>query len=97
MHINVRILLCCAHAMPKRLAETNTCPTAKVNTDCTTYKDCGYDKKEKDKIKQKATRLNICVDCKADCLFNEQHYCKANGISIMTNNNRPECSTFLPK
>lgn len=67
------------------------------NTDCTTYKDCGYDKKEKDKIKQKATRLNICVDCKADCLFNEQHYCKANGISIMTNNNRPECSTFLPK
>ena len=66
-------------------------------TDCQTYQDCGYDKKEKDQIKQTATRKNTCVACEAKCLFNEQHFCKANGISIITNDERPECCTFLPK
>lgn len=67
------------------------------DTQCQTYEDCGYDKKEKDEIKQKATRKNICVGCDAKCLFNKENFCKANGISVMTNDNHPECCTFLPK
>lgn len=66
-------------------------------TECKTYIDCGKNKKEKDEIHQTATRKNINVECEAKCLFNDHHICKANGISVMTNDNRPECCTFMPK
>lgn len=70
-------------------------------TECETYKPLKNqtkDKEEKqDKIEQKPTRKNIKVSCDACCLFNEECYCKANGISIMTNNQEPECCTFMPK
>lgn len=66
-------------------------------TACTTYKDCGVKKTEKDEIKQSPTRKNITVKCNANCLFNESCDCKANGISVLTNDKQPECSTFMPK
>ena len=66
-------------------------------TECQTYRDSGYNKKEKDEIKQTAARKNINVECRAHCLFNKDNKCHANGISIMTNDKQPECSTFMPK
>jgi len=66
-------------------------------TECQTYEDSGINKKEKDEIKQTAARKNIEVKCRANCLFNENHKCKANGISVMTNDGSPECSTFMQK
>ena len=66
-------------------------------TECQTYKDSGVNKKEKDEIKQTAARKNINVDCKANCLFNQNNHCLANGISVITHDCTPECSTFMPK
>ena len=65
-------------------------------TDCTTYQDVGY-KKEKDEIKQPPYRKNTSVSCKARCIFNDHTVCKANGISVMTDDFKPKCCTFLPK
>ena len=66
-------------------------------TECQTYEDAGVNKKEKDEIKQTAARKNINVDCRANCLFNDGGHCMANGISVLTNDGSPECSTFMPK
>ena len=66
-------------------------------TECQTYEDCGYRKVEQDEVKQNPTRKNIKVGCRADCLFNDNNYCKANGITVITNEQHPECSTFMPK
>lgn len=67
------------------------------NTDCETYIQTKDQTKEKDKITQPPMRKNINVGCEADCLFNRNCKCKANGISVMTNDGAPECCTFLPK
>ena len=67
------------------------------DTRCNTYEDCGKPKKEHDKISQTPTRKNINVACQANCLFNDHNVCKANGISVMTNDQAPECCTFMPK
>lgn len=69
-------------------------------TECETYKpskkEINKESKE-DKIVQPPTRKNIRVACDACCLFNDNCCCKANGISVMTNNQEPECCTFMPK
>lgn len=76
-----------------------TAPNVEVGkgTECLTYQDCGHSKEEKDKIAQTPSRKNTQVNCKAKCLFNDNCYCKANGISVMTNDKQPECCTFMPK
>ncbi len=66
-------------------------------TECKTYVDSGKTKNQKDKIAQTPTRKNVHVSCDAKCLFNKECKCKANGISVMTNDNKPECCTFMPK
>jgi len=81
--------------------ENCNCTANRIEVDkqtaCTTYEDCGKKKTEKDEIKQSPTRKNIKVKCDAKCLFNDCCTCKANGISVITNDNEPECSTFMPK
>lgn len=76
------------------------CTATDVNvsnlTECKTYKP-GENKKEKDKIPQPPARKNINVDCKAKCLFNKECLCIANGISVLTHHDCPECATFMPK
>ena len=66
-------------------------------TDCETYSESQIPNKEKDKIAQPAMRKNINVPCDANCLFNKDCICKANGISVMTNDGSPECCTFMPE
>ncbi|MBQ7467067.1 MAG: DUF1540 domain-containing protein [Clostridia bacterium] len=67
------------------------------DTDCETYVPTKSNAKEEDKILQPAMRKNICVACDANCLFNKKHICKANSISVMTNDGSPECCTFMPE
>lgn len=50
-----------------------------------------------DEIVQPIVRPSVEVECKANCVFNSDGTCKANGITIYCDNNDPECSTFLPK
>lgn len=66
------------------------------STKCETYVDTGY-KAKTDKIQQVPTRKNTAVECKANCIFNDNCVCKANSISVMTNDFQPECCTFMPK
>lgn len=76
-----------------------TAPNVKVGkmTECETYKPAQKEQKSEDKIAQSPSRKNIKVACDAKCLFNDHCQCKANGISVMTNNQEPECCTFMPK
>ena len=67
------------------------------STRCTTYVDSGLKKVQNDKIEQKPTRKNTSVKCEANCIFNDKCVCKANSISVMTNDFQPECCTFVPK
>ena len=66
-------------------------------TECQTYRDSGKIQKQEDKIDQPPARQNIKVSCDAKCLFNSDCKCKANGISVMTNDGNPECCTFMTK
>lgn len=69
-----------------------------ADTDCETYvQDKNKKAEEIDEIQQVAYRKNINVACDANCLFNKKHICKANGISVMTNDDSPECCTFMPE
>lgn len=65
-------------------------------TECETYLK-GENKKEKDKIPQPPSRKNVNVKCNAHCLFNKECDCIANGISVLTHHDCPECATFMPK
>lgn len=38
---------------------------------------------------------NSCLNCKANCLFNKNFKCIANGITINAPNNAPKCITFM--
>ena len=81
--------------------ENCNCTAQNINvgkaTECLSYKDCGFEKQEKDKISQTAARRNTNVTCNAKCLFNDKEICKANGITIMTSDSKPRCCTFMPK
>lgn len=73
--------------------------TIASNAECTSYSPSeNYNKTEKSKIKQRAVRVNTIADCKAaGCLFNHCGVCVANGISVATVDNKPECLTIKPK
>ena len=51
------------------------------------------------RVDQPPIRKNINVECKADCIFNHEQICSANGITVQTCNNTacPNCCTYLPK
>lgn len=40
---------------------------------------------------------DMCIKCKAACIFNNQEICKANGITIMGWKENPLCCTFIKK
>ena len=67
------------------------------STECKTYEPSKTKKKQKDEIKQTPTRKNTAVDCEAKCIFNDKCICKANGITVMTNDQKPECASFMPR
>jgi hypothetical protein len=52
-----------------------------------------------EKVDQPPIRKDIEVGCNADCLFNHEHHCGANGITVQTCDNTacPNCCTYLPK
>ena len=70
------------------------------DTSCKTYnpsneKEIGM----VEKVDQPPIRKDIDVACTADCLFNHENICKANGITVQTCDNTacPNCCTYLPK
>ena len=70
------------------------------NTQCKTYKPTEEQLSNTTaKIGQPPFRKNILVDCKANCLFNHNQQCSANGIYVQTlkESNEPSCCTFKPK
>lgn len=72
----------------------------KSDTSCETYtKSNEAEVGEVEKIDQPAIRKNINVGCSAECLFNKDSICEANGITVQTCNNDycPNCCTFMPK
>ena len=69
-------------------------------TECKTFTESHEPHKvEESKIGQPALRKNIIVSCKANCLFNQEQMCLANGIYVKTleNTNCPNCCTYKPK
>ena len=72
------------------------------NADCTTY-DQDLDKKNSnfeagsDFVKANFS-VNTKVGCQADCVFNKEGKCSANGITVMSEENSDAgCLTFLKK
>ena len=70
------------------------------NTSCKTFEP-SKEKNENqiEKIGQPPIRKDIDVFCKADCLFNHNSTCTANGITVITTDNVtcPNCCTYQPK
>ena len=72
----------------------------KNDTSCKTYEASNEAEiGEIEKIGQPPIRKDIGVGCKADCLFNQNSVCTANGITVQTLDNvtRPNCCTYQPK
>ena len=72
----------------------------KSDTECETFKATEKNESlEIEKIDQPAIRKNISVECSADCIFNHQFECTANGITVQPckQDNCPNCCTYLPK
>ncbi len=73
------------------------------DTTCKTYAPSNEaEVGEVEKIGQPPIRKNIKVDCKADCLFNKDCDCMANGITVQTcgsgkKRECPICCTYEPK
>lgn len=40
---------------------------------------------------------DICIKCKAPCIFNNEKTCKANGITVLDWKANPLCGTFMKK
>lgn len=75
----------------------------KEDTGCDTYfpsneKEIG-EVENTEKVSQPPIRKNIEVLCGADCLFNHNKHCSANGITVQTCDNVacPNCCTYQPK
>ena len=68
-------------------------------TTCETYKQSNKPTKQDEKIGQPPVRKDIKVGCHADCLFNADGNCKANGITVQTCENKsgPTCCTYQPQ
>lgn len=70
------------------------------NTECKTFKPSKDGRISKEsKVGQPPFRKNIIVSCKANCLFNQEQLCLANGITVQTckNVDNPNCCTYKPK
>ncbi len=70
------------------------------DTECKTYHPSEETKENQEsKIGQPPFRKNIIVSCKANCLFNQNQLCLANGINVQTcsDPNCPNCTTYKPK
>ena len=77
--------------------------SVKEDTGCDTYfpsneKEIG-EVENTEKVTQPPIRKDIEVSCSADCLFNHEHICSANGITVQTCDNVacPNCCTYQPK
>ncbi len=69
-------------------------------TECKTFLPSNEPHKvEESKIGQPAFRKNILVSCNANCLFNQEHMCQANGIYVKTleSPDHPNCCTYKQK
>ena len=70
------------------------------STECKTYKPTSENPVSvESKLGQPPIRKNIKVDCKANCIFNADKECTANGITVQTCDDKscPNCCTFQPK
>ncbi len=83
--------------------KNNNCTAKEVevmkDTGCKTYVPSHEEVNEIGRVDQPPVRKNIKVDCKADCIFNSDKVCTANGITVQTCDNTacPNCCTFQPK
>ena len=72
----------------------------KADTECKTFEPSNSsDCEEIEKVGQPPIRKDITVACDAKCLFNSDHKCAANGITVQTceNISCPNCCTFTAK
>ncbi len=72
----------------------------KKDTGCKTYMPSNEaEVGEVEKIGQPPIRKDIHVDCEANCIFNDNCTCTANGITVRTCDNTacPDCCTYMPK
>ena len=69
-------------------------------TECKTYEPSDKpDTYTDNKIGQPPIRNDISVACHANCLFNKDEICTANGIRVQTCDNKscPNCCTYMPE
>lgn len=78
----------------------------KKDTTCKTYEPSNEaEVGEVEKVGQPPIRKDIDVLCKADCIFNTNYVCMANGITVQTQkksggercNSCPICCTYQPE
>ena len=72
----------------------------KKDTACKTYKPSNEaEVGEVEKVGQPPIRKDTKVGCKADCIFNTNQECSANGITVQTckDESSPICCTFMPE
>lgn len=87
--------------------KASNCTARKIEVDdvadCTTFcqdkeKTLILKKKgHKDNIPMPLIRGDVKVGCDAHCLFNKNHVCIANGITVATENKSAQCTTFMPE
>ncbi len=66
---------------------------------CKTYEASNQPREQEERIDQPPIRKDIKVGCIAECIFNENNKCTANGITVQTCSNRAEatCCTYQPE
>lgn len=70
------------------------------DTECKTYRPSNEAEVGGiEKVGQPPIRKDTKVECKANCLFNQNQICSANGITVQTCDNTvcPNCCTYEPK
>lgn len=69
------------------------------STTCKTYEPDDEKPELEERISQPPIRKDIKVGCDADCLFNTNNKCTANGITVQTCETKsgPTCCTFQPQ
>lgn len=69
----------------------------KGTTCCSYLSRRNRDSEFADEISQPLVRPSTDVECHADCMFEREGVCIANGITVTEENSNATCSTFLPK
>lgn len=72
----------------------------KHDTKCSTFEEADTKptpEEYADEIFQPLIRQDVDVTCDANCLFNTRGKCVANGITVMHEHGKINCSTFLPR